>query len=78
VHVLQSPSRQLPRLDIRTALLAVALTLLVLLVGAELGQRDGSSAGTGSVPVVREAVQVPLAPPTVFNRPLLNPLTNLN
>jgi hypothetical protein len=62
---------------VRTALLALMLTALVLVIGAELAARDGAGAGPASAPVAREAVQVPLAPPTVFDRPLQNPLTNL-
>ncbi|MBE2320708.1 hypothetical protein DVA67_032415 [Solirubrobacter sp. CPCC 204708] len=78
VHVLQFPSRRLPRFTMRTALLALALTALVLMVGAELGARDGAGAGSTSGPTAREAVQVPFAPSTVFNRPLQNPVTNLS
>lgn len=77
MYALQFPSRQLPRFTIGSALLAIALTALVLLIGAELAGRDGSSAGSGAGPTTREAVQVPLARPTVFNRPLQNPMTNL-
>ncbi len=78
MYALQSPSRQLPRFTIRNALLAIALTALVLMIGAEVGARDGSSAGPAVSPTTRETVQVPLAPPTVLNRPLRNPMTNLS
>lgn len=77
MHALQFPSRQLPRFTIRSALLAIALTAIVLMAGAELSGRDGTSIGPATAPVTSEAVPVPLARPTVFNRPLQSPLTNL-
>lgn len=72
MHALQFPSRQLPRFTIRSALLAIALTAIVLMAGAELSGRDGTSTGPTTDPIINQAVPVPLAPPTVFNRPLTN------
>lgn len=77
MHVLQFPSRQLPRFTIRSALLAIALTAIVLMAGAELSGRDGTSTGPKTAPITSPAVPGPLARPTVFNRPLDSPLTNL-
>ena len=78
MYALPSPSRRLPRFPIRTALLALALTAIVLMAGAARGARDGSPAGSASPPPAPEVVRVPLAPPTVFDRPLRSPLSRLS
>jgi hypothetical protein len=83
MQVLHLPPRHLWRITAVAALLAVALTGIIILAIGEIGSGGQSSAGSGAgvssgpVAAPAEHVRVPLSPRTVFNSPLRNPLDEL-
>ncbi len=85
MHVLHLPPRHLLRITALAALLAVALTAIIVLAASRLSPGDRSSptapssAGPATVLAAPAAhVRVPLAPPTVFDQPLTDPVLALD
>lgn len=77
MHVLHLPRHSLWRITAIAAVLAVLLTAILLPAVDDLASSSGSApAGSPSWGAV-EPVRPPLAPRTVFNEPLQNPLVHL-
>lgn len=84
MQVLHLPPRHLWRITAIAALLAVALTGIIILAIGEIGSSGNSSAGSSpdvapspAVQVPAQHVRVPLAPRTVLTQPLQDPLNTL-